>query len=156
MVTLGAEDPMSPRPTLLMKTPVSVFARTIGGTPKSPLTAPFTPELDSPFKTPTLRHLTTPAEQCSPWSGTLQSPHVMRTGVKLWSTSTGEGCHNLITWFEESDWKYVCVRVKFRVLDVVMMLCFFETCRQRERICCADGVRNLCLTIASLFILYSQ
>uniref|UniRef100_A0A674NQ17 Nucleoporin NDC1 n=1 Tax=Takifugu rubripes TaxID=31033 RepID=A0A674NQ17_TAKRU len=84
-------DPMSPRPTLLLKTPVSVFARTVTGTPKSPLTAPFTPDLDSPFTSPTLRRLTTPAEQCSPWSGTLQSPHVMRRGVKLWSTPTGEG-----------------------------------------------------------------
>ncbi|XP_056913890.1 nucleoporin NDC1 [Takifugu flavidus] len=87
-VTSGAEDPMSPRPTLLLKTPVSVFARTVTGTPKSPLTAPFTPDLDSPFTSPTLRRLTTPAEQCSPWSGTLQSPHVMRRGVKLWSTPT--------------------------------------------------------------------
>uniref|UniRef100_A0A3B5KLD5 Nucleoporin NDC1 n=1 Tax=Takifugu rubripes TaxID=31033 RepID=A0A3B5KLD5_TAKRU len=93
-VTSGAEDPMSPRPTLLLKTPVSVFARTVTGTPKSPLTAPFTPDLDSPFTSPTLRRLTTPAEQCSPWSGTLQSPHVMRRGVKLWSTPTGEGGTN--------------------------------------------------------------
>lgn len=31
-------------------------------------------------------------------------------------------------------------------------LCSFETCRQRERVCYADGVCNLCLTIASLFI----
>uniref|UniRef100_A0A674M8N2 Nucleoporin NDC1 n=1 Tax=Takifugu rubripes TaxID=31033 RepID=A0A674M8N2_TAKRU len=59
-----------------------------------PLTAPFTPDLDSPFTSPTLRRLTTPAEQCSPWSGTLQSPHVMRRGVKLWSTPTGEGGTN--------------------------------------------------------------
>lgn len=89
-VTSGTEDPMSPRPTFLMKTPVSVFARTIGGTPKSPLTPPFTPDLGSPFTSPALRRLTAPAEQCSPWSGTLQSPHAMRRGVKLWSTSTGE------------------------------------------------------------------
>uniref|UniRef100_H3DBN1 Nucleoporin NDC1 n=1 Tax=Tetraodon nigroviridis TaxID=99883 RepID=H3DBN1_TETNG len=86
--TSGTEDPVSPRPPLLMKTPVSVFARTISGTPKSPLTPPFTPDLDTPFISPALRRLTAPAEQCSPWSGTLQSPHAMRRGVKLWSTST--------------------------------------------------------------------
>ncbi|XP_070700968.1 nucleoporin NDC1 isoform X2 [Pempheris klunzingeri] len=88
-VTLGTEDLMSPpRPTLLMKTPASVFARSIVGTPQSPLTAPFTPDLDSPFASPALRRLTAPVEQCSPWFGTVQSPHVMRRAPKLWSTST--------------------------------------------------------------------
>uniref|UniRef100_UPI0037E7E39D nucleoporin NDC1 n=1 Tax=Semicossyphus pulcher TaxID=241346 RepID=UPI0037E7E39D len=82
------EDLMSPRPTLLMKTPVSVFARSVVGNQQSPLTAPFTPDLDSPFASPTLRRLTAPVEQCSPWFGTVQSPHIMRRGPKLWSTST--------------------------------------------------------------------
>uniref|UniRef100_A0A671YDK5 Nucleoporin NDC1 n=1 Tax=Sparus aurata TaxID=8175 RepID=A0A671YDK5_SPAAU len=89
-VTSGTEDLMSPRPTLLMKTPASVFARSVVGTPRTPLTAPFTPDLDSPFASPALRRLTAPVEQCSPWFGTVQSPHVMRRGPKLWSTSTGE------------------------------------------------------------------
>ncbi|TKS79513.1 Nucleoporin NDC1 [Collichthys lucidus] len=53
-----------------------------------PLTAPFTPDLDSPFASPALRRLTAPVEQCSPWFGTVQSPHVMRRVPKLWSTST--------------------------------------------------------------------
>lgn len=80
---------MSPRPTFLVKTPASVFARSIVGGPQSPLTAPFTPDLDSPFASPALRRLTAPVEQCSPWHGTVQSPHIMRRGPKLWSTSTG-------------------------------------------------------------------
>ncbi|XP_070831217.1 nucleoporin NDC1 isoform X2 [Chaetodon trifascialis] len=84
----STEDLMSPRPSLLMKTPVSVFARSVIGSPQSPLTAPFTPDLDSPFASPTLRRLTAPVEQCSPWFGTVQSPHVMRRAPKLWSTST--------------------------------------------------------------------
>uniref|UniRef100_A0A8C6UJ01 Nucleoporin NDC1 n=1 Tax=Neogobius melanostomus TaxID=47308 RepID=A0A8C6UJ01_9GOBI len=52
-----------------------------------PLTAPFTPDLDSPFSSPALRRLTAPVEQCSPWHGTVQSPHIARRGHKLWSTS---------------------------------------------------------------------
>ncbi|XP_035025442.1 nucleoporin NDC1 isoform X2 [Hippoglossus stenolepis] len=87
-VTSGSEDFMSPRPNLLMKTPASVFARSIVGGPQSPLTAPFTPDLDSPFASPALRRLTAPVEQCSPWHGSVQSPHIMRRGPKLWSTST--------------------------------------------------------------------
>ncbi|XP_067462462.1 nucleoporin NDC1 isoform X2 [Thunnus thynnus] len=87
-VTSGTEDLMSPRPTLLMKTPASVFARSIVGGPSSPLTAPFTPDLNSPFASPGLRRLTTPVEQCSPWHGSVQSPHIMRRAPKLWSTST--------------------------------------------------------------------
>uniref|UniRef100_A0A8C6UL92 Nucleoporin NDC1 n=1 Tax=Neogobius melanostomus TaxID=47308 RepID=A0A8C6UL92_9GOBI len=55
-----------------------------------PLTAPFTPDLDSPFSSPALRRLTAPVEQCSPWHGTVQSPHIARRGHKLWSTSAGE------------------------------------------------------------------
>ncbi|XP_074507947.1 nucleoporin NDC1 isoform X2 [Sebastes fasciatus] len=87
-VTSGTEDLMSPRPTLLMKTPASVFARSIVGGPHSPLTVPFTPDLDSPFASPALRRLTAPVDQCSPWFGTVQSPHIMRRVPKLWSTST--------------------------------------------------------------------
>ncbi|XP_063742914.1 nucleoporin NDC1 isoform X2 [Eleginops maclovinus] len=84
-VTSGTDDLMSPRPTFLMKTPASVFARSIVG---SPLTAPFTPDLDSPFASPALRRLTAPPDPFSPWSGTVQSPHIMRRVPKLWSTST--------------------------------------------------------------------
>uniref|UniRef100_A0A669DWS3 Nucleoporin NDC1 n=1 Tax=Oreochromis niloticus TaxID=8128 RepID=A0A669DWS3_ORENI len=43
-----------------------------------PLTAPFTPDLDSPFMSPALRRLAAPVEQGSPWYGTVQSPHIMR------------------------------------------------------------------------------
>uniref|UniRef100_A0A8C9YY99 Nucleoporin NDC1 n=1 Tax=Sander lucioperca TaxID=283035 RepID=A0A8C9YY99_SANLU len=88
--TSSESSGMFPRPTLLMKTPASVFARSIVGCPQSPLTAPFTPDLDSPFASPALRRLTAPMDQCSPWFGTVQSPHIMRRVPKLWSTSTGE------------------------------------------------------------------
>ncbi|XP_068426807.1 nucleoporin NDC1 isoform X2 [Clinocottus analis] len=84
-VTSSTEDRMSPRPSLMLRTPASVFARSIVGTPQSPLTAPFTPDLDSPFA---LRRLTAPIDQYSPWFGAVQSPHIMRRGAKLWSTST--------------------------------------------------------------------
>lgn len=87
-VTSGTEDLMSPRPTFFTKTPASVFARSIAGGPHSPLTAPFTPDLDSPFASPALRRLTAPVDQCSPWHGSVQSPHIMRRAPKLWSTST--------------------------------------------------------------------
>ncbi|XP_041849169.1 nucleoporin NDC1 isoform X2 [Melanotaenia boesemani] len=88
-ITSGIEDVMSPKPAFLMKTPASVFARSIAGDLQSPLTAPFTPDLDSPFASPAMRRLTAPVEQGSPWYGTVQSPHIMRRAPKLWSTSTG-------------------------------------------------------------------
>ncbi|XP_068196992.1 nucleoporin NDC1 isoform X2 [Antennarius striatus] len=84
----GTEDLLNSRPMFQMKTPASIFKRTIVGSPHSPLTSPFTPDLDSPFVSPALRRLTAPVEQCSPWFGTVQSPHIMRRGPKLWSTST--------------------------------------------------------------------
>ncbi|KAM7379608.1 hypothetical protein PAMP_005151 [Pampus punctatissimus] len=87
-VTSGTDDFMSPRPTLLMKTPASVFTRSIVGSPASPLTAPFTPDLNSPLASPALRRLTAPVDQYSPWHGSVQSPHIMRRAPKLWSTST--------------------------------------------------------------------
>lgn len=86
--TSGTEDLLSPKGTFFMKTPASVFARSITGASRSPLTCPFTPDLDSPFASPALRRLTAPVEQMSPWHGNVQSPHVMRRGPKLWSTST--------------------------------------------------------------------
>uniref|UniRef100_A0A3B3C4Y5 Nucleoporin NDC1 n=2 Tax=Oryzias melastigma TaxID=30732 RepID=A0A3B3C4Y5_ORYME len=84
----GTEDSMSSRPAFLMKTPASVFLRSMGAGPQSPLTSPFTPDLDSPFASPTLRRLTAPLDPGSPWHGSVQSPHVMRRAPKLWSTST--------------------------------------------------------------------
>lgn len=84
----SAGDPFSPGPAAALKTPASVFTRSIAGTHYSPLTAPFTPDLDSPFSSPALRRLTAPLEQCSPWQGKVQSPHIARRGPKLWSTST--------------------------------------------------------------------
>ncbi|XP_030015666.1 nucleoporin NDC1 isoform X1 [Sphaeramia orbicularis] len=85
---ISGDDPFTPKSTPLMKTPASVFTRSVVGGPQSPLTAPFTPDLDSPFASPALRRLTAPVGQCSPWHDTVQSPHIMRRGPKLWSTST--------------------------------------------------------------------
>ncbi|KAI4885719.1 hypothetical protein NFI96_017805 [Prochilodus magdalenae] len=89
-VMSGTEDlPQTPRPSAVLRTPGSVFLKSSGRGVGSPLTAPFTPDLDSPFSTPALRRLAPqPGPQQSPWSGTVQSPHVMRRGPKLWSTST--------------------------------------------------------------------
>ncbi|XP_061587720.1 nucleoporin NDC1 isoform X1 [Cololabis saira] len=86
--TSGTEDPMTPRFTFQKKTPASVFARSIAGGQQSPMTAPFTPDLDSPFSSPALRRLASPLDQGSPWYGTVQSPHLMRRAPKLWSTPT--------------------------------------------------------------------
>ncbi|KAG5286465.1 hypothetical protein AALO_G00015140 [Alosa alosa] len=88
-VSSGATDlPKTPLPSHILKTPGSVFLRSSVGTLHSPLTAPFTPDLDSPFSSPSIRRLTAPQEPSSPWFGTVQSPHVMRRGPKLWSAST--------------------------------------------------------------------
>uniref|UniRef100_A0A8C8IYE7 Nucleoporin NDC1 n=1 Tax=Oncorhynchus tshawytscha TaxID=74940 RepID=A0A8C8IYE7_ONCTS len=76
-------------------TPGSVFLRSsVGAGLRTPLTIPFTPDLDSPFSSPALRRLTGPLEPqgaLSPGFSSIQSPHVMRRGPKLWSASTGEG-----------------------------------------------------------------
>ncbi|CAB1326871.1 unnamed protein product [Coregonus sp. 'balchen'] len=79
----------------LIRTPGSVFLRSsvgagLGGL-RTPLTAPFTPDLDSPFSSPALRRLAGPLEPLGPLSpgfNSIQSPHVMRRGPKLWSAST--------------------------------------------------------------------
>lgn len=83
----ASDEPFSPRPAAVLKTPASVFARSVAVGPYSLLSTPFTPDLDSPFS-PGLRRLTAPLEQNSPWHGTVQSPHIARRGPKLWSTST--------------------------------------------------------------------
>lgn len=90
-VSSGPTDlPKTPLPSHVLKTPGSVFLRSSMGTLHSPLTAPFTPDLDSPFSSPSIRRLTAPQEPGSPWFGSVQSPHVMRRGPKLWSASTGK------------------------------------------------------------------
>ncbi|XP_051552998.1 nucleoporin NDC1-like [Myxocyprinus asiaticus] len=78
--------PETPRPNMPLRTPGSVFLKSSMG--HSALTAPFTPDLDSPFSSPALRHLSGKQEPQSPWSGTVQSPQIMRRGPKLWSAST--------------------------------------------------------------------
>lgn len=84
----SSEGLSTPKPAFPLKTPTSVFARSFVGSSQSPLTAPFTPDLDSPFASPALRRLTAQVDPGSPWYGAVQSPHVMRRGPKLWSTST--------------------------------------------------------------------
>ncbi|XP_071216759.1 nucleoporin NDC1 isoform X4 [Salvelinus alpinus] len=90
--SVGMEDMKTPRPSALIRTPGSVFLRSsVGAGLRTPLTAPFTPDLDSPFSSPALRRLTGPLEPqgaLSPGFSSIQSPHVMRRGPKLWSAST--------------------------------------------------------------------
>lgn len=78
-----------------MKTPTSVFVRSVRELSQSPQTEPFTPDPGGPFASPTLRHLAAPVEQGSPWHGTVQSPLITRRAPKLWSTSTGWGESNI-------------------------------------------------------------
>ncbi|XP_056149324.1 nucleoporin NDC1 [Lampris incognitus] len=82
----SAEKHVTPR--LGIKTPGSVFIRSPMGGLQSPMTAPFTPDLGSPFSSPAIWRLTAAPEPFSPWYGTVQSPQVVRRGHKLWSAST--------------------------------------------------------------------
>ncbi|XP_051990264.1 nucleoporin NDC1 isoform X1 [Xyrauchen texanus] len=88
-VMSGAEDlPETPRHNIPLRTPGSVFLKSSVGGVHSALTAPFTPDLDSPFSSPAIRRLAGQMEPQSPWFGAVQSPHIMRRGPKLWSAST--------------------------------------------------------------------
>uniref|UniRef100_A0A4W4EZ14 Nucleoporin NDC1 n=1 Tax=Electrophorus electricus TaxID=8005 RepID=A0A4W4EZ14_ELEEL len=78
----------TPHPSSIIKTPGSVFKSSMMGL-SSPMTVPFTPDLESPFSSPAVRRLAGHQVPPSPWYGSVQSPHVMRRGPKLWSTSTG-------------------------------------------------------------------
>uniref|UniRef100_A0A671P8A7 Nucleoporin NDC1 n=1 Tax=Sinocyclocheilus anshuiensis TaxID=1608454 RepID=A0A671P8A7_9TELE len=87
-VMSGTEDiAETPRLGVPLRTPGSVFKSSVGGV-HSALTAPFTPDVDSPFSSPAIRRLVGQQEPLSPWFGTVQSPHIMRRGPKLWSAST--------------------------------------------------------------------
>ncbi|XP_043077453.1 nucleoporin NDC1 isoform X2 [Puntigrus tetrazona] len=77
----------TPRLSVPLRTPGSVFKSSVGGV-NSALTAPFTPDVDSPFSSPAIRRLVGQQDPQSPWFGTVQSPHIMRRGPKLWSAST--------------------------------------------------------------------
>uniref|UniRef100_A0A3P8Y5S7 Nucleoporin NDC1 n=1 Tax=Esox lucius TaxID=8010 RepID=A0A3P8Y5S7_ESOLU len=89
--SVGLEDIRTPWPSTVLRTPGSVFLRSsVGAGPGglgTPLTAPFTPDLDSPFTSPALRLLTAPPGPLSPGYSSIQSPHIMRRGPKLWSAS---------------------------------------------------------------------
>lgn len=79
------EEPTSwqtPRVSMGPKTPGSVFLR-------SSVASPFTPDLGSPFGSPAMKRLTGTLDPSSPWHGSVQSPHVMRRGPKLWTSSSG-------------------------------------------------------------------
>ncbi|XP_073705272.1 nucleoporin NDC1 isoform X1 [Garra rufa] len=87
-VMSGTEDVAeTPRLSVPLRTPGSVFKSSVGGV-NSALTAPFTPDVDSPFSSPAIRRLVGQQDPQSPWFGTVQSPHIMRRGPKLWSAST--------------------------------------------------------------------
>uniref|UniRef100_A0A8C4ZJA7 Nucleoporin NDC1 n=1 Tax=Gadus morhua TaxID=8049 RepID=A0A8C4ZJA7_GADMO len=75
-----------------ISTPRSAFLRSAGAAaPMSPNTGPFTSDLDSPFSSRALRRLAPHLVPSSPWSETVQSPHLLRRGPQLWSASTGNG-----------------------------------------------------------------
>ncbi|MGH0174577.1 UNVERIFIED_CONTAM: hypothetical protein FKN15_009135 [Acipenser sinensis] len=79
------EEPTSwqtPKVSMGPKTPGSVFLR-------SSVASPFTPDLGSPFGSPAMKRLTGTLDPSSPWHGSVQSPHVMRRGPKLWTSSLG-------------------------------------------------------------------
>ncbi|RXM98587.1 Nucleoporin NDC1 [Acipenser ruthenus] len=81
------EEPTSwqtPKVSMGPKTPGSVFLR-------SSVASPFTPDLGSPFGSPAMKRLTGTLDPSSPWHGSVQSPHVMRRGPKLWTSSSGAG-----------------------------------------------------------------
>ncbi|TTH99990.1 Nucleoporin NDC1 [Bagarius yarrelli] len=91
----GTEDlPDTPRRSVPTRTPGSVFGSAVRGV-NTPLTAPFTPELTTPFSSPNpfsspaLRPLLGSQVAQRPWLGSVQSPHVTRRNPKLWSTSSG-------------------------------------------------------------------
>ncbi|XP_030631356.1 nucleoporin NDC1 [Chanos chanos] len=87
--TFGTEDVLkTPQPSSFIRTPGSVFLKSSMGGVHSSVTAPFTPDLDSPFSSPAIRRLAAHQEPSSPWYGSIQSPHIMRRGAKLWSAST--------------------------------------------------------------------
>uniref|UniRef100_A0A8C5BQU5 Nucleoporin NDC1 n=1 Tax=Gadus morhua TaxID=8049 RepID=A0A8C5BQU5_GADMO len=72
-----------------ISTPRSAFLRSAGAAaPMSPNTGPFTSDLDSPFSSRALRRLAPHLVPSSPWSETVQSPHLLRRGPQLWSAST--------------------------------------------------------------------
>ncbi|CAL8369750.1 unnamed protein product [Boreogadus saida] len=74
-----------------ISTPRSAFLRSAGAAaPMSPNTGPFTSDLDSPFSSRALR-LAPHLVPDSPWSETVQSPHLLRRGPQLWSASTDIG-----------------------------------------------------------------
>uniref|UniRef100_A0A671QEV6 Nucleoporin NDC1 n=1 Tax=Sinocyclocheilus anshuiensis TaxID=1608454 RepID=A0A671QEV6_9TELE len=89
VVVSGTEDiAETPRLSVPLRTPGSVFKSSVGGA-NSALTAPFTPDVDSPFSSPAIRRLVGQQDPQSPCFGTVQSPHIMRRGPKPWSASTG-------------------------------------------------------------------
>uniref|UniRef100_A0A673FSW7 Nucleoporin NDC1 n=1 Tax=Sinocyclocheilus rhinocerous TaxID=307959 RepID=A0A673FSW7_9TELE len=73
----GTEDiAETPRLSVPLRTPGSVFKSSVG-------------DVDSPFSSPAIRRLVGQQDPQSPCFGTVQSPHIMRRGPKLWSASTG-------------------------------------------------------------------
>uniref|UniRef100_A0AAR2LMU4 Nucleoporin NDC1 n=1 Tax=Pygocentrus nattereri TaxID=42514 RepID=A0AAR2LMU4_PYGNA len=85
----GRAKPPSASSDARSSSETSVFLKSSNRSVGSPVTAPFTPDLDSPFSTPALRRLAPqPGPQQATWFSSVQSPHVMRRGPKLWSAST--------------------------------------------------------------------
>lgn len=52
------------------------------------MSVPFTPDLGSPFSSPPVNSMVGVVDPSSPWYGSVQSPHVMRRGPKLWTSGS--------------------------------------------------------------------
>ncbi|KAL4608249.1 nucleoporin NDC1 isoform X1 [Arapaima gigas] len=88
-VSSGMEESLqTPRQGIELKNPASLFLRSTVSRLHTTQTAPFTPDLDSPFSSPSVKRLVGHVDPSSPWYGSVQSPHVMRRGPKLWTAST--------------------------------------------------------------------
>ncbi|KPP77877.1 nucleoporin NDC1-like [Scleropages formosus] len=90
LVTSGTEEQLqTPQQSIGLKTPSSVFLRSTSLGLHTPMTAPFTPRQESPFSSSSVNRFVGNVDPSSPWYGSVQSPHVMRRGPKLWTASTG-------------------------------------------------------------------
>ncbi|XP_007907157.1 nucleoporin NDC1 isoform X2 [Callorhinchus milii] len=95
---LGYNEAASYQPALrtshLSHTPrSSPLFKSSNSSVRSLLSFPFTPDLSSPFVSPMAPQQGEALDMASPCYGSLQSPHVMRRGPKLWtSASRASGC----------------------------------------------------------------
>uniref|UniRef100_H3APH5 Nucleoporin NDC1 n=1 Tax=Latimeria chalumnae TaxID=7897 RepID=H3APH5_LATCH len=74
--------PPPPAPAPFIKTPLAASLK------PTPIAA-LTPDSGSPFISPIVNRRAVLLDPSSPWYGSVQSPHVMRRGPKLWTSKSG-------------------------------------------------------------------